>query len=69
MPTFKGIPYLSREPLPATPQGQIPGPPASPLWCEVRETPWLLAMRAQKATASLVGKQGFGRAWRFYPTP
>ena len=38
-----------------------------PLWCDVRDTPWAIAMRAQTATAALADGRGFVRAWRFHP--
>jgi hypothetical protein len=36
------------------------------VWCDVRETPWVTAMRGQITTAALVGGR-LARAWRFYP--
>jgi len=38
-----------------------------PLWCDVRDTPWMNMMRGQTATAALVGGRGIVRAWRFFP--
>jgi hypothetical protein len=37
-----------------------------PLWCDVRDTPWVTAMRGQVATAAVVGER-LARVWRFYP--
>jgi hypothetical protein len=37
-----------------------------PLWCDVRDTPWVAAMRGQVATAAVVGER-LARVWHFYP--
>jgi hypothetical protein len=55
----RAVRYFPRLPLHEIPR------PVHPLWCQVRDTPWLAMMRRQVATATLVGGRGFVRAWRF----
>ena len=50
----RAVRYFPRLPLHEIPR------PVHPLWCQVRDTPWLAMMRRQVATATLVG----GRGWR-----
>jgi hypothetical protein len=57
----RAVRCLPRLPLPEIPK------PVRPLWCQVRDTPWVKTMRRQVATATLVGGRGFPRAWRFEP--
>jgi hypothetical protein len=53
--------YFPRLPLHDIPRS------VHPLWCQVRDTPWVTTMRGQVAAATLVRGRGVTRAWRFQP--
>jgi hypothetical protein len=59
----RAVRYFPRLPLHDLPR------PVDPLWCQARDTAWVTTMRRQVATATLVGRRGFARAWRFQPVP
>jgi hypothetical protein len=64
MPNSNSLSYRAGRYMPRRPLREIPKS-NDPLWCEVRDTPWVSTMRCQVATAALVAGLGFTRAWRF----
>lgn len=63
---INSISYRAVRHLPRLRPTGITRPQLRPLWCDVRDTPWLTAMRAQIVTASLAGGR-LARVWRFNP--
>jgi len=66
MMRINSISYRAVQHLPRLRPTGITSSQLHPLWCDVQDTPWGTAMRAQVATATIVGGR-FARAWRFCP--